>query len=459
MRNKWKIFLGGLLALSFFVLISGCGCKPVTQKYTVDLEVWGPVDDTDSYAEIFNNYRKLNPNVGNIVYKKQRIETYQQDLIDALASGNGPDIFLMHNDWLANFSNKIAPAPKDILTEQKFRQNFVDVAVTNFVSEGNIFAVPLSVNSLALFYNKDLFNAAGIALPPQTWDEFVEDAVKLTRINSNGELTQAGAAIGTAYNINRSTDILNLLMLQNDLSMVDATGRLNFGREAGAKTALEFYAQFAKSNSGKYVWNPTLHNSIDAFSEGTLGMMLNYSWQIATLRNKSPKLNFAVSGAPQFPGVTPVNFANYWAYGVAKNKATKESATPTQAAPVSNDLRIAEAWKFLTYLTTKGEPQTAQATATTGVGRVFDPNFDPAENYLKKTNQPSARRDLIERQKSDPELGVFAQGNLIAKDWQKDNPLLVETVFAEMIDAVNRGMLSISDAVSGAERKLTKTGY
>ena len=74
MQNKWKIFLGGLLTLSFFVLISGCGCKPVTQKYTVDLEVWGPVDDTDSYAEIFNNYRKLNPNVGNIVYKKQRIE-------------------------------------------------------------------------------------------------------------------------------------------------------------------------------------------------------------------------------------------------------------------------------------------------------------------------------------------------------------------------------------------------
>ena len=459
MQNRWKIFLGGFLAVSFLVLISGCGCKPVTQKYKVDLEVWGPIDDTDSYAEIFNNYRKLNPNVGNIVYKKQRIETYEKDLIDALASGNGPDIFLLHNDWLANFSNKIATAPKDILTEQKFRQNFVDVAAADFVSDGDIFAVPLSVNALALFYNKDLFNAAGIVMPPKTWDEFTADAVKLTKVNSTGEMTQAGAAIGTAYNINRSTDILNLIMLQNGLSMVDATGRVNFGREAGAKIALEFYTQFAKSNSGKYVWNPTQHNSIDAFSEGTLAMMLNYSWQIETIKNKSPKLNFAVSVAPQFPGTVPTSFANYWAYGVAKNKVASANATPTQTAPVSNDLRIAEAWKFLTYLTTKGEPQTAQASATTGVGRVFDPNFDPAESYLGKTNQPAARRDLIERQKSDPELGVFAESNLIAKNWQKDDPILMETVFAEMIDAVNRGMLSISDAVSGAEKKLTKIGY
>ena len=114
-------------------------------------------------------------------------------------------------------------------------------------------------------------------------------------------------------------------------------------------------------------------------------MMLNYSWQMDVLRNKAPKLNFAVSAAPQFSGVTPTSFANYWAYAVAKNKLANANATANRIAPVSNDLRVAEAWKFLSYLTTKGEPQTAQASTTTGVGRAFDPKFDPATNYLEKT--------------------------------------------------------------------------
>lgn len=452
-RKKIKFLISGILMFSLFLLISGCGCKQTVQKYTINLEIWGPVDDADAYSEIFTNYKKLNPHIGTITYKKQRIENYQKDLVDALASGQGPDIFLIHNDWLANFSNKITPAPKDILSEQRYRQNFVDVCASDFVSDGAIFATPLSVNSLALYYNKDLFNVTGITTPPKTWDEFSADVLQLTKVNSTGEITQSGAAIGTAYNINRSTDILNLLFLQKGISMRDTHGTIAFSKNGLANTVLEFYTQFANTNSSNYTWNPTLHYSIDTFSEGSLAMMLNYSWQEAILRSKSPKLNFAVAPVPQFTDSNFANFANYWAFAVAKNKTISNNPTTSKVVPVSNDLRIAEAWKFLTYLTTKGE---ATKTQPTGISNVYDPTFDPASNYLNLTKQPAARRDLIDKQKSDPDLGVFAEGNLLAKDWKQTDSVLMETVFAEMIDLVNRGAKTTKDAISSAEQKLLK---
>ncbi len=453
MPNKTKIFLSFFLAIGLLA-ISGCGCKQVAQNYKVNLEVWGVLDDSDAYAEIFKNYRDINPNVGEIVYKKQRVETYQKDLIDALASGKGPDIFLIHNTWLPMFSNKIVAVPKEILTEQKFRKDFADVCANDFITDGAVYAVPLSVDSLALYYNKDLFNAAGITAPPKTWVEFSALAEKLTKINSNGEIIQSGAALGTAYNINRSTDILNLLMLQNGTPMRDERGQINFGREQGAIKALEFYTRFAKAGSSNYSWNPVMHYSIDAFSEGTLAMMLNYSWQMNVVKSKSPKLNFAVAEVPQIFPDAPVNYANYWAYAVANNK-TIEADSKSRTAPVSNDTRVAEAWKLLTYLTTKAEaPTVAPASSTTAVRKPIDLNFDPAGKYLEKTKQPAARKDLIEKQKDDVDLSVFAKGNLTAKSWKQIDPVATEAIFAEMIDQVNKGAATVADALQAAGERL-----
>ncbi|MFA5961499.1 MAG: extracellular solute-binding protein [Parcubacteria group bacterium] len=447
MKNKIRAF-SALLAVVSVLFVSGCGCAPVVKKYKVNLEVWGVVDDSDAYVEIFKNYHDINPNVGTITYKKQRIETYQQDLLDALASGKGPDIFLIQNNWLPMFANKIVAAPKEILTEQRFRSNFVDVVADDFVSNGDVFAAPLSANSLALYYNKDLFNAAGIVAPPKTWDEFLSDTEKITKINSNGEISPSGASLGTnSGNINRATDILGMLMLQSKASMRDASGRVNFGRDQSAIKALEFYTNFAKSSAPNYSWNSRMHYSIDAFSEGTLAMMFNYSWQIPIIRSKAPKLNFAVASVPQMSLGSPVNYANYWGYAVTGNKIIVNDPK-SKLLPVTNDMRVTEAWKLLTYLTTKeGIPAVASSS---GISVVKKPvgNFDPAANYLERTKQPAARRDLIDTQRSDVDLGVFAQGNLIAKSWVENDPVAIEGFFDEMIDNINHGAMSVADAIS-----------
>ena len=457
-KNKLRGAAALLAVIALTALPSGCAFKSQPEKrYPLKLEIWGLFDDRDAFHEIFDSYRKSNPNILEINYRKLTADTYRRDLLEALASGQGPDIFLIHNTWLSSFRDKIVPVSPEILNEQKYRAEFADVVIHDFVEQGKIYAAPLSVDALGLFYNKDLFNQAGITEPPATWSEFVEDVKLLTRIDGGGQIRQSGAAIGTAYNINRSTDILNLLFLQKNTRMLDEMGRravfdMASGRSDGENVnnpgleALNFYTSFAKANSAFYSWNKNMHYSIDAFSEGNLAMMLNYSWQIDAIRSKAPKLNFAVAPVPQLSPDSPANFANYWGYAVSKNK--KAVTLPNQP-PVPDEARVAESWKFLKFLSSKPEVFSDKN------GNLIN-TFDAAKAYAKKTNRPAARRDIIEEQKTDPKIGVFAKENLIAKNWKQADSVAIEAIFAAMIDAVNRGAQTPYDALKAAAAQVTQ---
>lgn len=456
--------IGIVIMLFSFLILSGCGCKETNPKqYKISLEVWGFDDNSDDFAEIFENYKKVDSNIESIEYKKLSADTYKKELIEAMAAGQGPDIFLVHNTWLPDFSDKLTPAPAEILGEQKFEKDFVDVAADDFVKDGQVYAVPLSVDSLGLYYNKDLFNAASITSPPKNWTAFLSNSEKLTRVESNGQISRSGVALGTAYNINRSTDILNMLMLQSKTKMTANDGSASFDQSqlidgkmiSPGENALTFYSDFARSGSGKYSWNRNMHYSIDAFSEGNLAMMFNYSWHIKTIESKSPKLNFAVASIPQFSEGIPVNYANYWAYGVAKNRTSEKNSSN-----VTNDIRIRKAWEFLFYLATKPEKpiQIQSNVAGTTKVKVTNSNYDPASVYAQKTGKPAARRDLVEIQKTDPEIGVFAESNLTAKSWKQVDSEAIESIFLEMIDQVNRGQTTVHEALKTAAARVNQLG-
>src|SRR3989344_1697234 len=468
MRKKTKI---GITIATFFAVMtfSGFGCKDKAVSYDMTLEVWGVFDDSDAFTEIISAYRDANPNIKEVRYRKFTPESYKKDLLDALAAGEGPDVFMIHNTWLPSFQDKIVASPDTLVGEQEFRANFVDVAANDFLRDDAVYAVPLSVDSLALYYNRDLLNAAGIVTPPTTWDGFNEAVKKLTRIDQFGAITQSGAALGAAYNINRSTDILALLMLQGGAAMTDRdhvratfTDPVTVGSntQTPGVTGLTFYTQFARSTSSLYAWNKRQHYSLDAFYEGTTAMMINYSWHYDTIRRKNEKLNFAVAALPQITQDNPVSYANYWGLAVAKNKTPPkfDSSTAQRGAiPVTNDMRLFESWQFLRFLALKHDGgQMTITSAATGAQKASALPFDPAENYLQKTKKPSARRDLLEQQKKDPVLGPFVAGNLIAKSWYQIAPEATEAILAEAIDAVNNGTLAPQEALSIAQTRVSQ---
>lgn len=438
-----RFFLGAAL-----FLLSGCGGDEVI-PYSVKLEVWGVFDDSDALQEAFSGYKQVNPYVKEISYRKMNPETYRADLLDALASGKGPDIFMIQNTWKDDFTDKVVPAPTLFTTEKKFRETFVDVVADDFLgSQGEVYAAPLSVDSLALYYNKDIFNAAGIAEPPKTWEDLVAIVKKLTEIDQYGNINRSAIAMGTGENINRSVDLLLLLMMQMGVDVRDE----NFATAAEARKAFEFYSQFSRINSPLYTWSPREHYSIDAFYEGTLGMTVNYSYHYDTFRQKNAKLNFAAAPLPQFSGQSPVNFANYWGFTVAKNKIqpTEIAGQAGMATDQYQAVRVHESWQLIHYLTFPhpNNQLTLYNALSPTSGEVVLKN-DPAVKYLEKTKRPTARRDLISTQQDNIALAPFVQGNLIAKSWKPgSNAVAAESLLVDAINAVNRGERTVVEALS-----------
>lgn len=429
-KLKFKI----LIFLILLALIStGLKLCPGPPKTKVELVFWGLWDDSDVYESLIKDYEKLNSGV-KIEYRKLTYQDYEQELLGAMASGKGPDIFSIHHTWIPRYVDKISPVPAELMTVHQFQNLFMDVASFDFIKGGKIYAVPFSIDTLALYYNKDILYSAGLAKPPETWTEFKDYVEKITRYDEAGNIVQSAAAIGTAENINRSTDILALLMLQSGARMTnDENSEATFDHMVRPATetsfspgevALKFYTDFANPEKRVYTWNPRMHYSIDAFYEQEAAMMFNYSYHIETIYNKARYLNFSVSQMPQIEeSPTKVNYANYWAQAVSLG--SKHSF---------------QAWDFLLFIAS-------------------GPKENPGNNlktYLKNTYKPTARRDLVNWQKENyPSLEVFVNQALTAKSWYQADSKEIEVIFSDMIEDVVLGKTTLEEAIKRGAAQVT----
>ncbi|MBU2036933.1 extracellular solute-binding protein [Patescibacteria group bacterium] len=425
--DKTKIIIFAVVGLIIIIAAAVIIINPFRPETPtpISLEFWSVFDDSTVFQPLILKYQQLYPHV-TINYYKKNVASYEQELIDALAAGRGPDIFSIHNTWLPKHKDKLASAPNELILPARFNEVFVDVAGQDFIDESKIYALPLSVDSLALFYNKDLFNSAGLTGAPKTWAEFNLAVEKLAKRDAQNNILQAGAAIGTAKNINRSTDILMALMLQSGAPMVsDDRSAASFDQSVSSvggsfnpgQQALIFYTNFANPSLKVYTWNSLQHYSIDAFVEGRAAMMFNYAYNVPLVRVRSPHLNFSVAALPQISlSGNKITFANYWAPAVSKSSVNQGGA-----------------WQFISWLASQ----------------------ENSREYLATTQKPAARRDLIDEQKADADLGIFAQQALYASSWWEIDNLAIEGIFAEMIELVTDGRASISDALQRASIQVT----
>ena len=418
--------VGIIVVAVFFTVILVLRNVGGTAQKSTTLTFWGVFDDHMAFDKVITDFKAQNPGI-DVKYQMFTYEEYEKGFVNALAAGTGPDILMIHNTWLPKYGNLLAPLPagipdtKNPFTVQSFKDQYVDDAYNDLVYNNHVYGIPLYSDTLALYYNKDLFNTAGITRPPQTWDEVNTDIQRLTKLDAKGNIVQSGFGLGTSSNINRSTDILMDMMIQSGVQMTatdnaSATfSQLVNGQPVG-QLALQYYTDFANPRSQDYTWNSTQHYSVDAFTEGTLAMMADYSHESQVIRSKAPRLNFAVAPMPQASLSDVSNFANYWGAAVA----AKSTHQP-------------EAWKFLVYLGSK----------------------EGSTTYLNAASRPAARRDLIDLQRTDPDLGVFAVQALTAKSWFQIDNTAIEGIFNDMIDDVTFNRSTVKDSISRAESRVT----
>ncbi|MCX6745526.1 MAG: extracellular solute-binding protein [Candidatus Parcubacteria bacterium] len=418
--------------------------KPIT------LEYWKVYEESSNVSDLISDYQKIHPYV-TVNYRNFTPQEYETEILRALAQDRGPDIISLHNTWLRKYQDLLSPLPSQVtlqyqisrgtiqketftesrkqntLTIKDLRALFPDVVYNNEVINNQIYGLPLSIDTLVLYYNRDLLNNAGLAQPPKTWEQFSDQVIKLTKLDIKGNVLQAGAALGTAANTERFFDILGLIMMQNNTPMTNEQGTPTFNQTpqgytrtvSPAAEALNFYNSFASPGNQVYTWNDQMPNSLTAFMTGKTAFFFGYAYQLSIIKAQAPKLNFAISPVPQI-SEQPTNYANYWVETVTKKSQ-----------------HINEAWDFITYITTNAETN---------------------KKFLDASHLPCALRNLIQAQADDIELSPFGSQLLTAKSWYKGKDAQkTEDIFKDMINQNLQSILTPEEIINRAVSKVNQT--
>lgn len=359
----------------------------------------------------------------SVDYVEKRPETFEADLIEALASGTGPDAVLLPQDLIYRNLNKLTPIPYSSLSERSFKDTYLSEGEL-FLSAAGISALPLVVDPLVLYWNRTLLTNAGIAKPPATWTELLALTPKLVAKN-NTVITQSAVALGGYENITNAKDILSVLLLQAGTPI---TGFRDSGRLASllgekfnfalvpAEEALRFYIGFADPQKPNYSWNPSLPPARSYFISGDLAFYLGFASELKEIRDRNPNLDFDVATLPQTDKtVARKTFGRVLGLAFTKNLKDLPSAF-------------------------------ANALSLTS------PNSIRALSEI--ISLPPSRRDLLSVKPADAYLAVFYDSALISRGWLDPDKEGSDAVFKNMVKSATSGRARISEAVGQASREL-----
>ena len=383
------------------------------------ITIWGtfPKDKFDLYVSKVNQTLQ---SPLSITYVEEKPESFLNDFIAALARGNGPDVILVPSDALLPSEDKLTVIPYSAYPQRTFIDTYIDEARV-YLSPNGILGIPFSVDPMVMYWNRDTFNAAGIATPPKYWGDFVTLNKKLTQKTDNGTITTSAIALGDFSNVTNAREILGSLLLQtgNPITRFDQYGAVESALSpASEKTpipAVTYFTQAVDPSNANYSWNHSWTDSKTAFVSGKLATYFGFASELFNLRAKNPNLNFDVAAFPQLKnGGVPAVYGKLYAFSIVKQSQKAQPAfqiittitQPTYLMNLSNDL------------------------------------------YL-----PSVDRAIIAMGSSDPYITLFNSAALIARTWLDADPNTSRQIFGNMIQAITSGQKQVYQAVVDASEQ------
>ncbi len=420
-----------VIGLCIFFIIAGVGVFAafgglLGGSSIGSVTIWG-TEDGSTMNNLITTLHQSDKSFEDVSYVQKDPGTYYLDLVNAMASGTGPDLFLVSQDELASFTDKIIPIPYSAVSEGQFTGSYIDEGQLFLTPQGSL-ALPFSIDPLVMYWNSDIFAAAGLAQPPQYWNDFLNISPKITSLDTSSNVTQSAVALGEWNNVNNAKAVLSALFMQAGDSIVvrNSSGALEpvFGQTPStapsnpASSALLFYTEFADPSKTTYSWNSALPDSNNVFAAGDLGVYFGFASEYSAIAAQNPDLHFAVAVLPQLQGnTTHLTFGNM--DGVAISRGSRN---PTGALVIAEKLTSQQAISLLT----------------------------------QATGLPPVRRDVVLDTANNAAASVFVESSLIATAWLDPDPQGTDTIFQTMINSVLSGAEDPSGAVAIGAQSLSR---
>ncbi|PGU32298.1 sugar ABC transporter substrate-binding protein [Bacillus cereus] len=323
---KKRISLLLILAISFAMLLSACGNSEKSSSQgksgekVLRFATWDTGESLKYQQDIAKKFEKANPGV------KVQVEAYADGFEDKLAASfgakNPPDVMYMWN--YPDYYKSLEPLDDYVNKDSSFKTTFDDF-YTNILNyhkfKNTTYGFPIGFTTRVIYYNKKLFQEAGVPLPTSgwTWEQFSDAAKKL----SNPEKKQYGFVLSSKKN----SYAFQEYVWSNGSSFISPDGKKVDGYMNSSKTQeiLNGFQHMIDENSAIVSDKVT-----ESFKSGKIAMIENGIWPLEDF--KKAVMDFGTAEIPSFHGQPSKGVIH--SAGIAMAKDSKEK-----------DL----AWKFIKY--------------------------------------------------------------------------------------------------------------
>lgn len=407
--------IGGILVFSVY---------KGNSKEAANVLVWGTIPKT-TFDHVIQKTSLYQSKEYNVSYVEKSEESFDRDFVEALASGKGPDVFMLPSGKILKHYNKIFIIPYTVFTERQFKDAFIEGAEIYMAPEGTV-ALPVYTDPLVMYWNRSMFTAAQLTEPPKYWDEFYNLASLMTNKDGALNISKSAVAFGEYANVTHAKDILIDLAIQSGTPVtvwgnqqVRSVLMESFGKPTvPAEAAVNFYTEFSNPAKSSYSWNRSLPESVDYFLSGDLGLYFGFASEAGTLQFKNPNLNFDAASVPS-----------------SRESGVNASLAQFQALAITKATRVpAAAFAVVSVLT---GPEGAKA-------------------WSEALKLPPARRALLAQKPGDALLNVFWTSAIRARGWLDPSPGDTDDIFKDMIESITSGRARVGEALSKANTELSE---
>lgn len=378
----------------------------------VEIEYWQYFFDARVTAmeTLIANFQEANPDI-TVTMTHFPYANYRTQVAAAIPAGEGPDIVQLFYGWLNDYieAELIQPLPEVTFPAAMIEEEFFPM-VSAMQVDGQYWALPTAVRSLALFYNTRLFEAAGLEGPPETLEQMVEYAQALTERDGAGNITTVGLTTGmTGQDHHWFRE--GLIRQFGGEPYTEDYRTVTYDSEAG-REALQFYVDL-EGELG-VTQNLFMDEAQAAFRAGRAGMHIDGSFRIGALA-ETRGLDWAVAELPAGADGTQSNYASYWV-----NAITSRAEGPEYEASVL----------FMQYITSP----------------------EAMEIWLEVVGELPAREavGLTEANASDPVYGPFIRGLEYAHATIFADETAQRQVLVEAVERVQLQGMSVEESLAVA---------
>src|SRR5512140_2092065 len=181
------------------LLLAACGgAKPpaaVSGPVTISMMMWGDPAELDVWNQIVTDFHQAQPNI-TVKVEVSDWDSYWTKVKTMLSAGTPPDVFAMDAPLYLDYQRRGV-----LLNLQPYLDKNPDLlkgvypqTLEAYKTPDGMYGLPRDFQTITLFYNKDMFDEAGVAYPTADWtyDDLRNAAKQLTKVGTDGKTTQYG---------------------------------------------------------------------------------------------------------------------------------------------------------------------------------------------------------------------------------------------------------------------------